>query len=225
MRYVGSSGIRAGGRRIINVGASAEATDAIPRSVYDTHLADAAWVGDATHTFERIIDASNRIEEQYVSDGASKYVDRVINGVRTTLEGVDAAVEYMTDSSTEITRIDRTAGYVKHKRMLTGAITLGSGFADFGAQYSPPTLRKTSNGWAHLEGLILNVSGVTKNGGSTLLSVPVGFRPEADRIFSPMSTAGAIRVDWQGGGNVVVQVSMPAGNWVSISGLHVYVGW
>lgn len=78
----------------------------------------------------------------------------------------------------------------------------------YGGQFSPPGYRKDKYGRVHIRGLIKN--GTTTNG-TTLFTLPVGYRPEAGRrgIF-PAETGGSgnqARIDVLPDGTVICQLA------------------
>jgi hypothetical protein len=94
--------------------------------------------------------------------------------------------------------------------------SLKSGWSNYGSSYSPASYWKDRNGVVHLTGLI---RGGTNTSGTTLLTLPVGYRPANSELFVQHSdtTDRDVRVDVVASGDVNIQET--AGGWVSLAGM------
>ena len=92
--------------------------------------------------------------------------------------------------------------------------SLGSGWAHYGAPYNAPGYYKDVLGIVHLRGL-LSSSGAT----TVIFTLPVGYRPSAQFLFSSIGNSALARIDVDTNGQVLYQ--LPAGStpWVSIDGI------
>jgi hypothetical protein len=87
------------------------------------------------------------------------------------------------------------------------AATLQNSWVNFGVPHSPAGYRKDKYGRVHLRGLIKN--GTTTNG-TTVLTLPVGFRPSTTRLLFPAETGGSgaqARADVLPDGTVICQLA------------------
>ncbi|CAL2080506.1 hypothetical protein [Tenacibaculum sp. 190524A05c] len=87
----------------------------------------------------------------------------------------------------------------------------GNGFED--ARYY------VDNGRVYLGGLIRKTSVITS--GEVMITLPVGYRPQKQRIFTVSTEAGIVRIDVAANGNVVFNGPSHNGgqNWVSLDGV------
>ncbi len=91
------------------------------------------------------------------------------------------------------------------------SVVHGNGFED--ARYY------VDNGRVYLGGLIRKTFGITA--GEVMLTLPVGYRPQKQRIFTVSTEAGIVRIDVAANGNVVFNGPAHNGgqNWVSLDGI------
>lgn len=94
------------------------------------------------------------------------------------------------------------------------APTLTSPWVNFGGVFQAAKYRKTS------EGLVM-ISGVVTGGssGSTIFTLPVGYRPAASLLFASMSNYAIARLDVTAAG-AVSAVTVSAGSWCSLEPIH-----
>lgn len=82
----------------------------------------------------------------------------------------------------------------------------------FGIRYM-----KDSLGFVHMKGLIKNISGATKNGGETLFTLPVGYRPiHRIRTIAP-GYNGIFQLDIMPSGAVLCMSPIIATEWCSLA--------
>ncbi|CAL2079026.1 hypothetical protein [Tenacibaculum sp. 190524A02b] len=91
------------------------------------------------------------------------------------------------------------------------SVSHGNGFED--ARYY------IDNGRVYLGGLVRKTSGI--NAGEVILTLPIGYRPQKQRIFTVSTEAGIVRVDVAANGNVIFNAPAHSGgqNWVSLEGI------
>ena len=98
--------------------------------------------------------------------------------------------------------------------------TYASGWADYdaGTEWLGARYTKLSNGMIIMKGLAKNTSGSTKAAGSTICTLPVGYRP-LHRLRFSTAQAGytASPLDVGKLGEVVINNSLANGEWVSVS--------
>ncbi|CAL2064845.1 hypothetical protein [Tenacibaculum sp. 190524A05c] len=91
------------------------------------------------------------------------------------------------------------------------SVVHGNGFED--ARYY------VDNGRVYLGGLIRKTSVITS--GEVMITLPIGYRPQKQRIFTVSTEAGIVRIDVAANGNVVFNGPSHNGgqNWVSLDGI------
>lgn len=90
-------------------------------------------------------------------------------------------------------------GYLRYQTSWTTA-TYGSGWASYDpTPWGNAAYYRTVDGMVHLRALVKRVSGT----GSTILSLPAGYRPPHIHLFAVAASGGVGRVDVETGGNVV----------------------
>lgn len=98
------------------------------------------------------------------------------------------------------------------------AFSFGSGWRDyvdsFGGSWSRVRYWKDPFGVVHIQGLATRFSGT----GTTIGTLPTGFRPPAQIIFTVDCNSGFGRIDIDTSGNIVLTVGTPT-NYVSLSGV------
>lgn len=99
-------------------------------------------------------------------------------------------------------------------------MTLIGSYTNFGAPYEVARYWRDSDGFVHLEGLVARAS---FSGGTSMFTLPVGYRPIGDRYFSVIvanNTTGRIRV--AGDGNIYhdnARAGAVAPTFISLSGI------
>lgn len=97
-------------------------------------------------------------------------------------------------------------------------LTLASGFTAYGAGFNTPSYYKGSDGRIHLRGRVKTAGVYT---GSTMATLPAGYRPVADESFvvGQSVTSGYGRVDVNDIGTIVQQTTTATNGWVSLDGV------
>ena len=95
--------------------------------------------------------------------------------------------------------------------------TLLNSWVNFGSSLQTASYMKDTMGFVHLRGV---VKSGTLNGSAAIFTLPAGFRPGADELFTVQNANGAARTDVTSTGNVVPWNLFGAtnGNW-SLSGI------
>lgn len=94
------------------------------------------------------------------------------------------------------------------------APTLLNSWVNYGGGYNNAGYFKDSLGIVHLRGLIKDG---TATGGTTLFTLPVGYRPAARELFNAQSNGALGRIDVTTVGTVSIQMGSNA--WISLDGL------
>lgn len=91
--------------------------------------------------------------------------------------------------------------------------TLGAGISDMGSPYEGSSYYKDAQGFVHLRGFLKGVST-----GAVLFTLPVGYRPSKQRIFSTFSNSAtnSTRIDIYTDGRVIATFS---GAWCLLDGI------
>lgn len=71
------------------------------------------------------------------------------------------------------------------------APTFGTGWSDYGSAWQTAAYCRDAAGFVHFRGLVQRTSGT----GTTILTLPAGYRPAAQKIFGVYGDAGAGRID------------------------------
>jgi hypothetical protein len=71
------------------------------------------------------------------------------------------------------------------------AVSFGTGWSDYGSAWQTAAYCKDAAGFVHVRGLVQRTSG----SGTTILTLPAGYRPAAQKIFAVYGDAGAGRID------------------------------
>lgn len=97
------------------------------------------------------------------------------------------------------------------------ALTLASGWTDYGAPFQTAIYSKSINGWVSLGGLITGSGGA----GTTLFTLPAGYRPANRRMFV-VNSAGALgRLDIESNGDASIVVGSTT-SYISLEGIGFY---
>lgn len=99
------------------------------------------------------------------------------------------------------------------------ALPLASGFAAYGSNWQTPRYTKTRDGLVIVQGLAKNTT--TRPDFATIATLPAGYRPSAQHIFSADYTADVRkRVDVQSNGVIRIEDALTGvGGYVSLSGI------
>jgi hypothetical protein len=129
-------------------------------------------------------------------------------------------------TSGQVLQTDGSGGYSwTDNTVAPGAYTsatLASGWQYYNAAFSvtnfqDPRYRKVNN-VVTIEGLCRKNAAI--NNGETIMTLPAGFRPTKTRIFSVETENGAVRVDVNANGTVIIATGFNVNqNWVSLDGL------
>jgi hypothetical protein len=92
--------------------------------------------------------------------------------------------------------------------------TLLNGWVNYSSTYAPARYRKI-NGMVEIQGLIKDG---TATSGTDLFTLPVGFRPQYQHIFTTMSNSAIARVDVKTDGTIDI-LNGGSSNWISLSGI------
>ena len=96
--------------------------------------------------------------------------------------------------------------------------TLANGWVNYGTPYDTAGYRKDPLGRVHLKGLVKNGTAQT-----TIFTLPVGYRPAADKLFLVQTGAGAsARLEVNSNGTVVAAANTVSGN-LSLEGVSFHV--
>lgn len=92
--------------------------------------------------------------------------------------------------------------------------TMTNGWVTYDGTYNPPGYMKDSLGFVHLRGLI-------KNGtdGTSMFTLPAGYRPEYRELLAGASEDHYGRIDVTTAGQVIPSATTTAPGWVCIDGL------
>ncbi len=96
--------------------------------------------------------------------------------------------------------------------------TLLNSWVNYGSTYATAAYTKLPSGLVLIRGLIRDGT----YAGSTIFTLPVGFRPVDAHIFEQRSANGSHRIDVKGDGDVVATASGDGGTWVSLAGIIVH---
>ena len=95
--------------------------------------------------------------------------------------------------------------------------TFGS---NYGSTFATAGFRKDSEGYVQVKGLVTGVGAA----GRTIFTLPVGYRPLADHIFTGQNNSsagsGQARLDVRSNGEVVLVGAEAVSSWVSLSGIR-----
>lgn len=90
-------------------------------------------------------------------------------------------------------------------------------WTDYGAGFTGVSYWRDALGLVHIRGLAQTA--VARAIGVTIFTLPAGFRPAAQEIFTMQGPGGLVRVDVAAAGNVYLQTALNALDWVSLSGI------
>jgi hypothetical protein len=93
---------------------------------------------------------------------------------------------------------------------------LASGWGNYGSTWEQAAYRRL-NGVVYIRGLLVNNSGVTRNGGNVIATLPAGFRSGTDQhlaVGGINGTAGVVNI--MSNGNIQVNTAVGPGQWLSI---------
>ncbi|MBW1294133.1 hypothetical protein [Aquimarina litoralis] len=138
-------------------------------------------------------------------------------GTSYTLPAQDGTANQVmtTDGAGNVSWIDYGLEAVSSPTFSSGwenySVAHGTGFED--ARYY------VDNGRVYLGGLIRKTSGI--NAGEIMLTLPLGYRPLKQRIFTVSTEAGIVRIDVAANGTVIYNAPAYNGgqNWVSLDGI------
>jgi hypothetical protein len=101
------------------------------------------------------------------------------------------------------------------------ALSYGTNWGAFGGSYITPGYYKDSNGTVHLRGLIK--TSAAQAAGSTLFTLPAGYRPSAVMRFGPSGniagTDTSVVVEAFGAGPVFLNAAALINSYVSLDGI------
>ncbi|MEV4437476.1 hypothetical protein AB0K09_00415 [Streptomyces sp. NPDC049577] len=99
------------------------------------------------------------------------------------------------------------------------ALTLASGWTAFGSTYQSPIFMKKLDGMVQLAGLM--APGTTANG-TTVATLPTGYRPAADHVFKVSAGAAGAHADVYVRSSGALQIQNTVGTiaWLSLSGIR-----
>lgn len=97
--------------------------------------------------------------------------------------------------------------------------SLGTGFANYGGSYSDARYRKLANGVVLLGGLVKTTL-ATVTAGSTIFTLPAGFRPGVALILPAYRSDGNVTRINYGSGDITTGVAITgAGTFISLDGI------
>jgi len=152
----------------------------------------------------------------WVTDAVDDADNDPTNEIELPVGGTNGQV-LQTDGSGGYTWTDNTAAPSAYT-----AATMASGWAYYNTSFSvttfqDPRYRKVNN-VVTLEGLCNKSSAI--NNADVIMTLPVGFRPTKTRIFSVETENGAMRVDVNPNGTILIATGFNVSqNWVSLDGL------
>ncbi len=97
----------------------------------------------------------------------------------------------------------------------TTLVTLSGVFSNWGGEYVPTGYFRDKENMVHLQGLIA-IS--TPTSGTTIFTLPQGFRPGATHVFVTLDSNSMVRLDVDSSGNVKI-MDIPAEGFISLSGI------
>ena len=127
-------------------------------------------------------------------------VDTIQNTSATTALTIDSSGDLTFSGSNTVTPTD--SGWITP--------TLNSGFTSYASPYGPIKYRKIGN--------IVNIQGITNqaSGGSTVFTLPVGYRPERRLVLATPNANALGRLDVDQDGRVI-QNSVASASWFSLN--------
>lgn len=87
----------------------------------------------------------------------------------------------------------------------------------FGGGFIAPSFKKMPDGTVRLEGLVINPN--AEGGGGLIFTLPVGYRPTGNCIYSSVSLGVAIDLRVGSNGQVIHNPATAANAWVSLAGI------
>ena len=144
------------------------------------------------------------------------YVSDTLSLVRSTADDTSAAAttDLTVDASGNF-EIALSGGYTQFGGRLGGAwtgLSFGSGWANYGGAYQTGQYKKVGD-LVLLRGLVARTSGV----GTTIATLPSGFRPAAQCLYIMNTDTGVGRLDIQTDGQIIA-ISGGTG-WIQLDGL------
>lgn len=144
------------------------------------------------------------------------YVSDTLSLVRSTADDASAAAttDLTVDASGNFD-IAVSGGYTQFGGRLGGAwtgLSFGSGWANYGGAYQTGQYKKVGD-IVFLRGLVARTSGV----GTTIATLPVGYRPPAQCLYIMNTDTGAGRLDIQTDGQIIA--TSGGTGWVQLDGL------
>lgn len=105
---------------------------------------------------------------------------------------------------------------------ISASLNAAAGWENYNTAFSVTTFQdpryRLNDKVVYLEGMVRK--NTTISNGDTIMTLPVGFRPQKTRIFSVQTENGSIRVDVNPSGTVVVATGFNINqNWVSLDGI------
>ncbi len=102
----------------------------------------------------------------------------------------------------------------------TGLTTYAANWADFGSTYRGVQYKKFGD-IVFLTGLAARSTSTSTSGNSIITGIPTALRPQTNKdvILNLMTSIGTVRADVNSAGNIVLYGAIPAGGWVSFSGV------
>ena len=145
----------------------------------------------------------------------SPYDGQVIYETNTGLTLVWNGSTWKPISTTSITASD---GYLQYQTSWTSA-TYDATWTTYASEWGPAAYYRTNDGMVHLRGLVKRTSG----SGTTVFTLPAGYRPPHKHLLMTVGSGGIARVD-VGTDGAVVFVSSLSGtvsvtDWLSLNDL------
>lgn len=147
--------------------------------------------------------STGRFRQVFADTGGTVILERLLNGIRVTLESENNKLEYMTDGGTEIGRWNRVDGYFELARTETATPNFYTGWSNFGGSWSPVTCYKDANGLVTLYGLIRRTGASVSVSG--ICQIPAGFRPTADVMLPAATNNNPARLAVRASGDLELQ--------------------
>lgn len=98
--------------------------------------------------------------------------------------------------------------------------TLQNSWVAYSGGFNAAQYSKTGTGWVYLRGLIRDG---TTTGGTLLFTLPTGYRPINEMLFSVANSSGYSRVNIRSTGDVIVAVC-PGNDWQSLDSISFRLG-
>ncbi len=146
------------------------------------------------------------------------------SGASYTLPAQDGIANQVmtTDGSGNVTWIDVPTSAPAVAAYTSAGLNTAAGWENYNSAFSVTTFQdpryRLNDNVVYLEGMVRKNAAIAN--GDTIMTLPVGFRPQKTRIFSVQTENGSIRVDVNPSGTVVVATGFNVNqNWVSLDGI------